>query len=310
MTMLLHDHADFSAFVRIVAQERGIRAAIVEKDYWVTYVLQKLQKSEFKDVFIFKGGTSLSKGWNLIDRFSEDVDLLLVADGLSGKAKKNRMKKIQEFVNALDGLKFDEGNRDNRAGNESRTSCFKYDTILADDLGSLLPYIKLEMGFRGGNEPKETRNIQSLVGTALQAKNQLGVGDNVLGVEMPLLHPRRTLVEKLFAIYSAYEDKKITGKTRHYYDVFRLLELPEVTGFLGTTEYTELKESVSSFSRENWPESSLPHGNALAGTPAFNPEGAMRTQIEHEYVRSDIYYGTKPSFGEIIDRIQRYQNKF
>ncbi len=161
--MLLHNHTDFTSFVGIVANDLGIRDVIIEKDYWVTYVLHELRSSVFKNSFIFKGGTSLSKGWNLIDRFSEDIDLLLVGNGLGGKNKRVLHKKIQRFVASLPGLSYDQHNINNRSGDESRTCCFRYESHLAGELGALLPYIKLEMGFRGGNEPTETRQIQSLI---------------------------------------------------------------------------------------------------------------------------------------------------
>ncbi len=308
--MLLHEHEDFINFVRIVGADRGIREAIVEKDYWVTYVLHALRASEFKDAFIFKGGTSLSKGWNLIDRFSEDIDLLLVAGDLGSKAKKARMKKMQEFVGALPGINFDPGNEDNRAGNESRTACFRYVRRAEGELGSLLPYIKLEMGYRGGIEPRELRRIQALIGEELEKRGQNAFAENIAGVEMPLLHPRRTLVEKLYAIYSAYEGNTIVGKTRHYYDVFRLLELAEVSAFLGTEEYKALKESVADFSRENWPDAPLPNDDELSRAEAFNPQGDRRVSIEREYERSDIYYGRKPSFAAVIERISNHMKKF
>ncbi len=307
--MLLHEHADFINFVRIVATDRGIRDAIVEKDYWVTHVLHEMRKSEFKDAFIFKGGTSLSKGWNLIDRFSEDIDLLIVPGELGTKAKKARMRKIQDIVSTLPGLVFDEKNPDNRAGNESRTSCFRYECRSESELGSLLPYIKVEMGFRGGTEPRELRRIQSVIGEALEKKGRQNIAENVLGVEMNLLHPKRTFVEKLYAIYSAYESGKISGKTRHYYDVFKLLGMAEVADFLGTEEYTTLKKSVAEFSRENWPASPLPPKNRLAGAAAFNPVGDQRVRIEREFAQSDIYYGRKPEFAEVIVRIQGFQER-
>ena len=127
---------------------------------------------------------------------------------------------------------------------------------------------------------------------------------------MPLLHPRRTLVEKLFAIYSAYESDTIAGKTRHYYDVYKLLELQEVVSFLGTVEYIALKESVAVFSRENWPDSPIPLEGELAKAAAFSPAGELRSKILTEYQRSDIFYGAKPQFEEIIARIQQFKSKF
>lgn len=308
--MLLHEHSDFVELIRITAGKRGIRDIIIEKDYWVTLILHELQKSEFKNDFIFKGGTSLSKGWNLIDRFSEDVDLLILGDKLSGKAKRARLKKIQEFVNTLPGLKFDAGNTANRSSNESRTCCFEYVTRNRRDFGSLLPYIKLEMGYRGGNEPCEHRKIQSYLGEELEKERKKDFAENVSGIQMQLLHPRRTLVEKLFALYSAYEGGKIIGKIRHYYDVYKLLELDDVTNFLGSKEYSSLKTNVAEFSRDNWPDAPLPPENKLTGTGVFNLDVKQRAQIELQYNRADYYYGSRPKLSDILQRIQEFQSRF
>jgi hypothetical protein len=69
----LHHHKDFPALIRIVAEEKGIDPALVEKDYWIMHCLYGLQKGGFD--FELKGGTSLSKGFKVIDRFSEDLDI-------------------------------------------------------------------------------------------------------------------------------------------------------------------------------------------------------------------------------------------
>lgn len=309
--MLLHDHTDFSSFIGIVAAEKAIREAIIEKDYWVTYVLHELRNSEFKDEFIFKGGTSLSKGWNLLDRFSEDIDLLLIRGTLSKAARKERLKQIEKFVGKLPSLTFERDNEANRSGTDSRTACFKYQSITPlGSYGTLLPFIKLEMGYRGGREPMALRPIQSLLGEALSLKSQTDLARNILPIEMPLLHPKRTLVEKLFAIHSAYESGEILGKIRHYYDVYRLLELEDVLSFLGSQEYIELKSNVAEFSKENWPNSPIPPGLKLSDISAFAPEAKRLREIETEYSQSDIYYGKKPVFNEVLDRIQKHKNNF
>ena len=73
--MFIHEDPDFLNLIGIVAGKRGLALAIVEKDYWVTHALWSLGNAGF-DVW-FKGGTSLSKGFDLIQRFSEDLDLKL-----------------------------------------------------------------------------------------------------------------------------------------------------------------------------------------------------------------------------------------
>src|SRR5580704_95941 len=69
----LHDHSEFADLIRIVAQEKGIDPALVEKDYWIMHALYGLQQLGLK--FELKGGTSLSKGHQIIHRFSEDIDI-------------------------------------------------------------------------------------------------------------------------------------------------------------------------------------------------------------------------------------------
>jgi hypothetical protein len=225
----------FWKLYRNVADQRGIRASIVEKDYWVTYVLQALrQEPEFKEGFVFKGGTSLSKGWGLIDRFSEDIDLLLLSDGLSLRKKRNRLKNIEQFVGGLAGLSFDQEHPGNKeGGNEARTSCFEYQIGNKESIGSLLPYIKLEMGYHGGIEPTEFRPIQSFIGQQLEETGNGKIAENIASLELPLLHPKRTFTEKLFALYSNCESREISGKTRHYYDLYKLLGREDVQTFLG-----------------------------------------------------------------------------
>jgi predicted nucleotidyltransferase component of viral defense system len=86
--MKLHqDPKLFSDTIRAASQHLNIKLEFVEKDYWITQVLCELSRSKFSDISVFKGGTSLSKGYNLIERFSEDVDLAIIDDGNSSRNK-------------------------------------------------------------------------------------------------------------------------------------------------------------------------------------------------------------------------------
>ena len=92
--MNLHlDKNNFEGAVVAAADYFGIPEIFIEKDYWVTYALHQLFHSEIKDLIVFKGGTSLSKCYNVIQRFSEDIDIVVVKnDGDSGNALKERLK--------------------------------------------------------------------------------------------------------------------------------------------------------------------------------------------------------------------------
>lgn len=91
--MILHkDKKTFIEAIRVTSEYFGTRDVFVEKDYWATYLLKKLSQADFRDKVVFKGGTSLSKAYDLINRFSEDVDIaILDAKNFSGNAIKELM---------------------------------------------------------------------------------------------------------------------------------------------------------------------------------------------------------------------------
>jgi predicted nucleotidyltransferase component of viral defense system len=89
----LCERGDFPELLSTVARQLGINPAIVEKDYYVTEALRIIAR-DFGELVLFKGGTSLSKGWKLIERFSEDIDLYVREDCSSGRATERRLKAI------------------------------------------------------------------------------------------------------------------------------------------------------------------------------------------------------------------------
>ncbi len=122
----LFKNPDFSDLVSQASRQLKIPADFVEKDYWVTYVLYRLVKAGVDD-FVFKGGTSLSKGWNLIDRFSEDIDLLFVPSSISKDRQRSRLKKVNTLASSFDGLNFDKDNSENSGS--YRADRFNYSRV-------------------------------------------------------------------------------------------------------------------------------------------------------------------------------------
>ncbi len=305
--MFLYKHADFKAFIGQVAQQKSINPAIIEKDYWVTLCLYHLANSEFKDEFIFKGGTSLSKAFNLINRFSEDVDLLFIH---TNKNKRKRLRDAQEYL-VHQGLNYyEEVGHDNRSGNESRTSCFNYEKIATTSLGSLLPFIKLEMGYRGGQTPNVTVHITSYLAEALvNAGLKPDAYNDLLPFEVKVLSPERTFVEKLFALHSAYELNEIEKRVRHYYDIYCLLSLSNVVSFIGTPDYIALKKDVYAFSKKNFRGSPLPDIHCLNASRFLSPAPDALTKIKTAHANSDLIFGDKPLLEEIFKRIDSIKVK-
>jgi len=117
-------------------------------------------------------------------------------------------------------------------------------------IGPLLPFIKLEMGYRGGDHPIEMRSIQSYVGAQLTKAGHSGFAEDVPAFGVNVLDHKRTFIEKTYAIHAAYENNEVAKYFRHYYDIFKLLQMADVQSFLGTKEHQELKIHVQEMSRE------------------------------------------------------------
>jgi len=97
--MNLHQTNDFKDAISAASVHFKIRESYIEKDYWVTYVLKNLSGSEFIDSVVFKGGTSLSKVYKCIERFSEDIDLAIIGEWNLGDSKrKTLLKSIEQAV--------------------------------------------------------------------------------------------------------------------------------------------------------------------------------------------------------------------
>ena len=105
--MQLHKSTeDFRDLALITAEYLGLDPTIVEKDYWITHALYHLSKSEYNDVVVFKGGTSLTKCYKDLHRFSEDIDIALLANGMSKSQVKKTISKVEDIMST--GLKLGE----------------------------------------------------------------------------------------------------------------------------------------------------------------------------------------------------------
>ena len=213
--MRLHEHPDFAAFVTATATETDLAEAFIEKDYWITEIL-RVVATTLPDRAIFKGGTSLSKGWGLLDRFSEDIDLFIdpaVYPPLAKRAIDRALKKLSDDVAAIDGLELLETNT---IGGLGRMDTFGYRSTFSSVAG-LPPTVRLEPGVQSGKAPTQDVQISSLVAELLHKR---GVVANLPGVDgldafkMTLLHFRRTFVEKLFALHGKVERLKDRQQVR------------------------------------------------------------------------------------------------
>jgi hypothetical protein len=308
----LFEHKDFEQAV-LRAEEhfrpRGLRAAVIEKDYYVTEAL-RIVAATANGRTIFKGGTSLSKGWNLIQRFSEDVDIYVDPEAFTPTLGKNginrELKRIRDAVAAHPALTSlpDESQT---IGGFGRNDQFSYNQHFGGP-GEIANRVLLEIGTASGKQPVETRQLRSYLGEFLQETGQtLGAGDET-GFAMPLLHFRRTFVEKLFAIHDKVEllkaDKRPLGSyARHYYDLAMLGTTAEVSGMLNSDEYAVIKKDYDRVSSTHFAKNYRPPNNlSFANSDALFPSDELSAILQKEYEAQCklLCFGPYPNWEEVL----------
>jgi len=310
----LSEHPDFAAFLTAAAADSGLPETFVEKDYWITEILRTIATT-LGERAIFKGGTSLSKGWNLLDRFSEDIDLFVDPDAepplASTRAIDRTMKKLNGEVSAIDGLEFVPA-ESQTTGGRGRTDTFRYHSHFPL-LEGFPPTVRLEPGIQSGKQPTARVKISSIVGELLIARGAAGELDleGIEPFEMDLLHFRRTFVEKLFAIHGKVERLKQEGVSlgrdvRHYADLYVLAGRPEVIEMLESDEYEAIRLDYDEKSRTYFPNSYRPPpGLRFTSSDALFPPDELRARIEPGYEEEcqRLFFRPHPSFGKVLERL-------
>lgn len=310
--MRLFEQDDFEQAMLRAAERFGVSEQFVEKDYYVTEIL-RIVGERLGERAMFKGGTSLSKGWGLISRFSEDIDLFVNPEKFDPPPGKNKMDRILKELSeavaehpALTWLK-DEGVT---IGGLGREDYFAYDTRFAG-LPGIRSVVRLEPGVQSGTFPTEQVPITSLVGQYLQEEGITDIADDLIGFEMTLLHYRRTFVEKMFALHGKVvrlldEGHPLDRDARHYPDLYVLAGEHEVRAMLASPEYDDIRRDYDEKSRAFFPKGYRPPEELSFGqSPAFFPDEELRERLASDYTtQCDLLFsgGDYPPFGEVLSR--------
>ena len=293
----LYRDQNFAALIQIAAEATGCPPELVEKDHWITLVLRSLALSAHTNDIVFKGGTSLSKAWQLTDRFSEDIDILIdIARYDSRGSKRKKISQIRKVVETIPGLVYSA--EDSFQGELNADYVFTYPNQIGNTEIFSGNRLKLEIGFRGGANPSSIFTLNSIMGTLAQERKI--VAPDFQPFEMRVLDIRRTFVEKLFAIYSAYDHASIRTKTRHYFDVQKLYETEHVQSFLKTSEFLQLCEDVRINTLHFFQGQSVPSIKQILASPAFTLTEKVRDDLVAG-LRDDrlLYYKQAPNIKAI-----------
>ena len=219
MMYLHNDKDDFLEMITYVNEQHDIFSHTVEKDYYVTMLLKLL--SEKIPYIVFKGGTSLSKCYKVIKRFSEDIDIT-IDDNLT-QGQKKRVKQVIIDSAAELGMTID--NIENiRSRRDYNRYLISYKSIFPYDEKGVVPTIILETSYISVSFPTNVLSVSSLIGDVL-IENNLDLDDEygLKPFDMKVQGLERTFVDKIFAICDYYLQDNINKHSRHLYDVYKLL---------------------------------------------------------------------------------------
>lgn len=296
-----------------LAAEKRIPAAIVEKDYWVMHCLWGLKEQGFE--FDMKGGTSLSRGWLCIDRFSEDIDIRfnppadLNIKGDKESHIKARLKYFDELAGKIKvpGITTERVREQDDKKAQNSGIGLKYPSHF-EPLAGLRQEVLLEAGF-ARTVPNEPRDFTSwALDKALEVK--LAVADNRARA-VKCFNPEYTFVDKLQTISRRFRQHRDRNDPkadrpreflRHYFDLYKLLEVERVRKFIGTPEYEAYK--TEKFRGADAQE--------FAAKAAFTlPEEKTYRLFEEEFsVMNTLLLSPGPTFKELIARLRENASVF
>lgn len=314
MSKFIHERTDFKQLIEALSSEIKIDTQLIEKDYWIMHALWGMNQLGFE--YELKGGTSLSKGWKCIDRFSEDIDIYIhPPKNLNLPVGKNHTKdahiearknyfeslvnklKIAGFVSVQRDTVFDDKKHMRNAGIR-----LSYPNLFGQIPG-LKDGILLEVGF-DQTTPNEEITISSwVIDKAISVK--LDVINNQ-AVRVKCYVPEYTFVEKLQTISTKFRQQQENGQIpinfmRHYYDVFQLLKLKRVQEFIGSEEYLVHKELRfrEADEKDLWNNDAFTISN-------FETQKLYQQSFERT---KGLYYKGQPMFRDILEAFKVHLQK-
>jgi len=317
--LLREEGGDFAGALSRASEVLGLAELFVEKDYWVTQVLRALHERH-PGAFVFKGGTSLSKGYGLIERFSEDVDILVTpASDDSRKKREVLLHTLTTDVAEFLDLKTIEGRPPGRGKHPHRADVLVYPRVVESVVA--LPVenrgVLLETGYAGGEWPAEMVTITPLVNAA---GVELGEYADTDPIRIRALKPARTLLEKVSLLHDVatrWEQDATSADERcgrHYYDVYRLLDhVPTRSALEDRGDFDRILSEMQVISATHyggWTERPE-DGYALSRAFSAEPGSELREWLEERYgdaagLLPATVSGGWPSFSQVLKRVHQH----
>ncbi len=329
------------AMIQGVVDVMHIDEAAAEKDWWVTAILYALFQTKAADYLLFKGGTSLSKGWNIIERFSEDIDLALgrefflneknlsCANCISNTQIHNFREKGQDYLlgEFKDDLKtqlsilgldvkvlaenelLDENGKSRNVAHDKDPSVIyvQYPSLYNSEAPYAVPIVKIEVSVLSMAEPYEMKRISSLIE---QVYREIEVDSDIVRT-IKTVSPARTFLEKAFLLCEEYQKKepRTYRMSRHFYDLEKLSHTDYMDMALNNPNlYYNIVEHRKKFYHVGY----VDYDKELPANITIVPRKELISKYEVDYsdMCSNFIYGNALDFEDLLKFLEILQERF
>jgi hypothetical protein len=308
---------DFSSLIKEAAEFFGIRDVFIEKDYWITLVLKRLADSEYSNSVVFKGGTSLSKGYKLINRFSEDVDLAIInASDLTGNQLKSLIRNVEKTISV--DLSEIETPGVTSKGSKFRKSVFNYPILGDNNLNQIVSNkLLIETNSFANPRPYVKLEIKSMICEFLEVSNKpyLIKKYGLQPLNLNILDKRRTLIEKIISlIRSSFSEDPMAGiseKIRHFYDIYYLLNDTDCKAYFDSEDF---KKDITELIIHDRTAFNEPPGwgqKAVIQSPLIKNFDSFWNTVKATYTRelSNLAFSDIPNGKDVADTFKNVIHK-
>lgn len=311
-----------------VAENKGIVDNAVEKDYWVSMALRAIFSLPYATSFVFRGGTSLSKGWGLLERFSEDIDLAidpkyLGFTDLATKRQRTKLRKdSKKFLDSIFEIDFEAKLKELKLLDcckvivpETSVSdldpvvlFIEYYSVLQTKMPYLPERVKIEISCRSLMEPSEEVKIRSII-----EEYYPDYEFSLPSFSVPSVVPGRTFLDKIFLLHEEFNRPNgcthIERITRHMYDIVKMMDKPFA---LEAIQNIQLYKDIVSHRKKFTAWSGFDYATHLPSTISFLPPKSIEGFLRDDYrqMQMGFIYADSPSFDEIMARLQDLQDRF
>jgi len=326
-------NAERAVYIEETAAQLGLPKGSIEKDFWVCWTLRLLfELPSWGPRLTFKGGTSLSKGFGLIKRFSEDIDIVIDRDRLgfggenspenapSNKQRKKRLEDLRaaceaavqtELLPAIQAAvdrELGSGSAEHVRADASdpQTILFIYPSAFAESLLYVSPNVRIELGARSDTEPSQTPQIRPYVADVFPSS----MSDAAFAVKA--VAARRTLLEKVCLLHEETfrpaDKPRQRRMARHYYDVWSLIRAgvaAEAIAYQGLFE--RVAEHRPVFFNHTWVDYTQMRRGSMRLVPP--PDQRPEWTKDYQAMRLEMFWEDVPPFDELLEDVARFESE-